>query len=316
MIPALNISGLRIEAADGSALVEAADLAVAPGEKVALVGESGSGKSLTVMSAAGLLSPGLRIAAGVIAVAGEDVRALDAEGLRRLRGGKVGIVFQDPFASFNPVRRVGAVMVDALTRRGTPRAAAKARVIARLGEVGLPDPERLAAAFPHELSGGQRQRAMIALALLSDPALVIADEPTTALDPTIQLQVMAMLLQRTKSAGLVVVTHDLSLARSFADRVVVMYAGRVVEAGAAAAVFAAPNHPYTAALLAAAPRLGERGLRAPIPGAPPSPKERPAGCPFAPRCPAAGPDCALRPPLAERDGRSFACWRPLTVAAA
>jgi len=292
-------------------------LRVAAGELVAVVGESGSGKSLTGLAIMGLLPPVARIVAGAAWLDGEDVLRLPEARLRRLRGNRVAMVFQDPLSGLNPVHRVGAQIVEAIrAHRAMPARAAMARALALLQSVGMPDPARRMRAFPHEMSGGMRQRAMLAMGIANDPRLLIADEPTTALDVTIQAQVLDVIgaLKRERGMGVLFVTHSLPVVAEIADRVAVMYAGEIVEEGAAAQVFAAPLHPYTAALLASAP--GEDGrLPETIPGTVPPPYALPPGCVFAPRCLHRRDVCeASAPPLAPAaPGRMTRCirWREI-----
>jgi peptide/nickel transport system permease protein len=277
-------------------------LSANPGETLAIVGESGSGKSLTGLAVLGLLPAAARVTHGAAWLQGRDVLRMDEPGLRRLRGSAMAMVFQDPLSSLNPVHRIGAQIVEALLVHSPHSArAAWDQAVGLLQRVGIPDPARRAGAFPHELSGGMRQRAMIAMAIANDPALLIADEPTTALDVTIQAQVLDLLagLRRERGMALVFITHSLPVVAEIADRVAVMYAGEIVEHGPAAAVFAHPLHPYTAALLRSAPRE-DGGLPAGIPGTVPLPHRLPAGCAFAPRCEYCISACeAVSPPLRE-----------------
>jgi peptide/nickel transport system permease protein len=273
-------------------------LGVSAGETLAVVGESGSGKSLAALAVMGLLPDAVRVAGGIARLAGQDVLRLDEPGLRRLRGRRVAMVFQDPLSSLNPVHRIGTQVAEALrAHRPLPARAAAAAARALLARVGLPDPARVARAFPHELSGGMRQRAMIAIAIANDPDLLIADEPTTALDATVQAQVLDLLaaLGRTRRMALIFITHNLPLVAAIADRVAVMYAGQVVEEAPTAVLLAHPLHPYTAALLASVPG-GGGGLPTPIPGSVPAPHALPRGCAFAPRCVHVRPACAAAEP--------------------
>ncbi|MDO9711594.1 dipeptide/oligopeptide/nickel ABC transporter permease/ATP-binding protein [Paracraurococcus lichenis] len=290
--------------------VEDVSFSVRAGETLAIVGESGSGKSLTATAIMGLLPPAARPVAGAAWFQGRDLLRLEEAERRRLRGGPVAMVFQDPMSSLNPVHRIGEQVAEAIRahRRVSAKEAAS-RAVALLRRVGIADPERRARAWPHELSGGMRQRVMIAMAVANDPALLIADEPTTALDVTVQAQILDLLagLQRETGMALVFITHNLGVVAEIADRVAVMYAGQVVEQGAVAEVFAAPRHPYTRALLAAVPE-GE-GIAAGIPGTVPPPQDWPRGCRFAPRCPRAAPACALPQVLAEQGGRAVRCIR-------
>jgi oligopeptide/dipeptide ABC transporter ATP-binding protein len=296
------------------------DLEIAPGEAVGLVGESGSGKSMTARAIARLLPEGARVE-GSVRFDGQDVLALRGGGLRDYRVRGVGMVFQDPRAHVNPVRRIGDFMVEALcTNLGVARAEAARRAVAALADVGIPDGERRLAQYPHELSGGLLQRVMIAAAMLSDPRLLLADEPTTALDVTTQSEVMAILdeLRRERGLALLLITHDLDLAAAVCDRTCVLYAGRVMETQGSASLHAAPVHPYAAALLRARPPVDARLDRLPaIPGRPLSAFEAPPGCPFAPRCAYAQPRCAepLPPPAAVGPGRTT-CVRAPEIAEA
>ncbi|TDD96473.1 ABC transporter ATP-binding protein [Actinomadura rubrisoli] len=262
---------------------------VAPGEIVGVVGESGSGKSVTALSVLGLIRPPGRVAAGQIRFRGQDLLQASRRELRTLRGREIGLISQDPMTALNPVISVGRQIAEALRlhQRGMSRAAARERVVELLGTVGIPNPRARYREYPHQYSGGMRQRALIAMAMANHPALLIADEPTTALDVTIQAQVLELLrtAQRETSAATLLITHDLGVIAELADRVVVMYAGRVIEQGNVHTVFNAPRHPYTVGLLSGRPLLsGEITELRPIPGSPPSLLTRPPGCPFQPRC--------------------------------
>ncbi len=307
--PVLEIRGLTVEIETAAGVIRPVrdvSLQVGRGETLAVVGESGSGKSLTGLAVMGLLPPAARVAAGAAWVEGQEVLRLDEPALRRLRGNRIAMVFQDPQSSLNPVHRVGAQIAEAIrAHRRLPARTARRRITELLQVVGIPDAARRAHAFPHELSGGMRQRAMIAIAIANEPGLLIADEPTTALDVTIQAQVVDLLadLRRGRSMGLLFITHNLPLVAEIADRVAVMYAGEIVEQGDAAEVFARPLHPYTAALLRSAP--GEDGrLPDDIPGMIPPPSALPPGCLFAPRCAHRRPACeAAHPPAIEATPR-------------
>ncbi|MGE0223640.1 MAG: dipeptide/oligopeptide/nickel ABC transporter permease/ATP-binding protein [Acetobacteraceae bacterium] len=292
-------------------------LTVAAGETLAIVGESGSGKSLTGLAVMGLLPPAARIEQGAVWLDGKDLTRLEEPALRALRGKAMAMIFQDPLSSLNPVHRVGAQIAEALTAHAAmPARAAWDRSVALLRRVGIPDPERRARAFPYEMSGGMRQRAMVAMAIANDPRLLIADEPTTALDVTIQAQVLDLLadLRREGGMALVFITHSLPVVAEIADRVAVMYAGEIVETGAAAEVFARPMHPYTAALLRSAPPE-DGSMPEGIGGVVPLPHALPPGCAFAPRCGLRAGFCeATPPPLAEvGPGRETRClrWREM-----
>jgi ABC-type glutathione transport system ATPase component len=247
----LAVENLRIEAA-GHVLVDGLSFRLRAGEVLGIVGESGSGKSMTAFAIAGLLPAGVRVAAGRVKLGGRSLFEVDAATRRELAGGEIGIVFQDPLSSFNPVRTIGSILMES-ARRHRRCGADEARRIAidALRDVRLPRPEAIVDAYPHQLSGGQRQRAMIALALLNDPLLLIADEPTTALDATVQLQILALLKRGAGNRALILITHDLAVAASVCDHLLVMQNGRCVEAGPSSRVLDAPQHPYTRALLAA-----------------------------------------------------------------
>jgi oligopeptide/dipeptide ABC transporter ATP-binding protein len=282
------------------------------GEAVGLVGESGAGKSMTARAVARLL-PKRAETEGSIRFGGVDVLAADGRGLRSLRD-DIGIVFQDPRAHVNPVRRIGDFMTEALrTNHGVSNDEARRRSVRLLAEVGVPDGERRLRQYPHELSGGLLQRVMIATALLTEPKLLLADEPTTALDVTTQAEVMAILdeLRRERGLALLFITHDLDLAGAVCDRTVVMYAGQIVEQQPSATLHARPHHPYTAALVGARPDISSTASRlTAIPGQPLSAFEAPPGCAFAPRCPSAIDDCrAARPALRRLDDAMVRCIR-------
>ncbi|WP_158604373.1 ABC transporter ATP-binding protein [Nocardioides mangrovicus] len=299
--PLLEIEDLRIEfgsAGDPSVAVARADLSIAAGEIVGIVGESGSGKSLTCRAAMRLLPAGGRVGAGAIRFEGRDVLGMSESNLRRYRSGQVGMIFQDPFSSLNPVQRVGAQLAETVRlRRGGDRRSAMREAVDLLEQVGIPDAPRRARAYPHELSGGMRQRVMIALATASEPRLLIADEPTTALDVTTQQQILELIgsLRERRGTSVLLVSHDFGVIAQMCDRVVVMYGGHVVESAPIEEIFARPRHPYTQALMDAVPSLeplppGTR--RAGIAGSPPDPRRRPAGCVFEPRCARREPECA------------------------
>ena len=312
---ALELESLTVEIATPSGPIHPVrdvSLRVDAGETLAIVGESGSGKTLTGLAVLGLLPPAARVVAGHVWVGGEDVVRAGPGALRRLRGGVAAMVFQDSLSSMNPVHRVGWQVAEAMTGPDTTR-----RTVQLLAHVGIPDPAIRARAFPHEMSGGMRQRAMIAMALARDPALLIADEPTTALDVTVQAQVLDLLrdLQGERGLAMVFITHSLPVVAEIAGRVAVMYAGEIVEEGPVEALFARPLHPYTAALLASAPHE-DGSLPTGIPGTVPQPHELPPGCRFAPRCEHRRPVCDNRPALEDAGGRSTRClrWRELVLA--
>ncbi|KQY15089.1 peptide ABC transporter ATP-binding protein [Rhizobium sp. Root73] len=334
--PILEIKGLktvfRTRAREITA-VNGIDLVIHPGETVALVGESGSGKSVTSLSVMRLLARkvGL-IDAGSVLFRGKDgnvkdLAALDEEEMRHVRGNDIGMVFQEPMTSLNPVYTIGDQISESLrVHRGTGRRAALEAAVGLLEKVGIPDARRRASQYPHELSGGMRQRATIAMALACNPTLLIADEPTTALDVTIQAQILDLMqtLQRERGMGMLFVTHNLGVVAEIAHRVAVMYAGRIVESGPVAEVFRDPRHPYTMGLLRSMPRLGtatemkRSGKTLPaIPGMVPSLAEMPAGCAFAPRCAFATDACRAAMPelVAVNAGHGTRCIRWQEIAA-
>ena len=303
----LDVRDLRVDFATERGWVNVVDdvsLTVGQGEVVGLVGESGSGKSVTSLSVLGLLpEPPSRNAGGQVLFKGEDISAVEDRRLREIRGNEIAMIFQEPMTSLNPAFTIGEQIAEAvrLHRRGGRRAA-RERAAEILSLVGIPDARRRLGAYPHEFSGGMRQRVMIALALACDPELLIADEPTTALDVTVQAQILDLLLDLRDRTGLgiLLVTHDLGVVAQTCDRVVVMYAGRVVEAGPVEDIFTAPKHPYTVGLLASMPQQETRsGRLATIPGSTPEPWNFATGCRFAPRCGEALPLCSAmeRPPL-------------------
>ena len=288
------------------------DLRLDRGECLALIGESGSGKTLTALAVMGLLPDGAR-ATGRIALDGRELLALDEDDWCGLRGRRVAMVFQEPLTALNPLQRVLAQVMEPirLHRLAPDRASARQRALALLARVGLE--ERQACAYPHQLSGGQRQRALIAMALAAEPELLIADEPTTALDARLRVQVLELLreLVAERGMGLLLISHDLALTARRVDRLLILYGGRVMEQGAAADLLAQPRHPYTQALWAARPRLGagrDQPLH-PLKGNVPALAQLGDGCPFAPRCPLATARCAAEPP--RFDGR-LACWEVST----
>jgi oligopeptide/dipeptide ABC transporter ATP-binding protein len=300
---------------DDQAIVRGVSLDVAPGEKVGVVGESGSGKSLTMLSVLQLLPSQLRILDGSIDFSGEDLALADPSRLRHVRGGELAMVYQDPMRSLNPLLRVGYQIGETLRAHGITGDRSRARVTEVLGQVGLSDTARVADAFPHELSGGMLQRVMIAMALSTAPKVLIADEPTTALDVTIQEQILDLVSRLQAETGMAVVwvTHDLGVVAQLVDRVAVMYAGRIVELGTTRDIFARPSHPYTAALLGSLPRPGteHRQPLQQIGGTPPDPARLDPGCPFRARCAFAVDRCQQEEPplLARGSSQVAACWR-------
>ncbi|MEX2518142.1 MAG: ABC transporter ATP-binding protein [Paracoccaceae bacterium] len=286
------------------------------GELLGVVGESGSGKSVTVMSLMGLLPmPPAEIIGGEVLYQGRDVRKMSRQEMRRLRGGEIGFVFQDPMTSLNPVFTVGFQLMEPLRiHLGLSRSAARARAAELLALVGIPSPADRLNDYPHQFSGGMRQRVMIAIALACDPKVLIADEPTTALDVTIQAQIIELIqkLREELGMGVIWITHDLGVVAGIADRVMVMYGGQAVEHAPVAELFARPQHPYTRALMETLPDIsGKRKDRLlTIAGQPPILRARPASCPFAPRCAHAHQKCLdANPPIMDRgDGHDVACW--------
>ncbi|MDH3211996.1 MAG: ABC transporter ATP-binding protein [Myxococcales bacterium] len=320
--PLLEVRDLCTEFSTEEGVVRAVDgvsFRVDRGEIVGLVGESGCGKSVTSLSVLGLLpKPQGRIAGGSVRFEGRELSALAEAGLRRIRGNRVAMIFQDPMTSLNPYLTVGEQIAEVgELHQGLSRREARKRAVALLERVGIPDPALRAGAYPHELSGGMRQRAMIAMALLCDPDLLIADEPTTALDVTIQAQILDLLreLRRERSMAIVLITHDLAVIAGTCDRVLVMYAGRIVESAPAAPLFHSPAHPYTRALLRSVPRIGGAARRRleTIEGLPPRLDAGPFGeCRFAPRCRFVRDLCRNgEPSLAEIEpGRARRCVVP------
>jgi peptide/nickel transport system ATP-binding protein len=289
-------------------VVDGVSLSVPRGSVLGLVGESGSGKSMIALACLGLV-PRPGVVSGAIRIVGRNIVGLPERDLRAMRGGDIGIVFQDPMTSLNPVRRIGVLMAETIRRhQGVSDRAAMGIAEAALAEVGIPSPAARLRAYAHELSGGLRQRVMIAMALVNRPGIILADEPTTALDATIQAQILDLLRARVADAAAVLITHDLGVAATLCDRIAVIYSGRIVEAGPMAEILTAPRHPYTAGLLRAVPRFDPARPRlVSIPGLPPRPEARPPGCAFAPRCPRAAERCQVERP-ALRDG--LACWNP------
>ena len=317
--PLLDVQNLSVafETAGGRFnAVEAVDLTVAPGEVLGVVGESGSGKSVSVLAVMGLLPPTGRISATRVAFKSTELRTLSPRARRRLTGRDVAMVFQEPTSSLNPCYPIGWQIGEALrAHHAVPRSQTRRRTLDLLGQVGIPAPEQRLRAFPHQLSGGLNQRAMIAMAIACNPALLIADEPTTALDVTVQKGVLDLLvgLQREHGMGLLLITHDMGVVAQTAHRVQVMYAGQVMEEQPAATLFTHPRHPYTAALLDALPERAEGKPRlATIPGVVPGIADRPGGCLFAPRCRWRTMRCTFeRPELRPVMGAKTRCHYPL-----
>ncbi|MFD5624833.1 ABC transporter ATP-binding protein [Streptomyces sp. NPDC127072] len=308
--PVLEIRDLRVRFEVGAGrlpAVDGVDLTLRRGEVLALVGESGSGKSALAMSLVGLNRGPRATISGTARFGGRDLVAASERELRGVRGKEIAVVFQDALAALNPLHRAGAQVSEMIrAHRDVPRARAAARAVELLGEVGIAGPERAARAYPHQLSGGMRQRVMIAMGLANDPALLIADEPTTALDVTIQAQVLAVLkrVQRDHGTSVLLITHDLGVVAEVADRVAVMYAGRIVEQGLREEVLFHPQHPYTMGLLGSVPPIdGPVVRRLPtIAGSPLTGVDRPSGCAFVPRCPFVHAACVERPELRRRQG--------------
>ncbi|WP_180899024.1 ABC transporter ATP-binding protein [Martelella soudanensis] len=318
MTKALDVRGLttRFETRGGDVTaVNNVSFSVERGRIMGLVGESGSGKSVTGFSIIGLVEEPGHITAGAVLVEGQDLRALKPEALRKLRGSKVAMVFQDPMMTLNPVLRIGDQMALAVrVHEKMSKRDAWERARQALETVGIPAARERLKAYPHQLSGGMRQRVAIATALLHRPAVIIADEPTTALDVSIQSQILAEVRRLADETGtaIVWVTHDLAVISSLADDICVMYAGRIVERGAAEEVISAPRHPYTVGLIGSVPSLHEPGTRLPqIPGSTPQLANLPSGCPFRPRCPRASDICATEPPVSEAGSHSVSCHHPV-----
>jgi peptide/nickel transport system ATP-binding protein len=312
----LSVRDLRVEFATRRGPLIALDglsFDIAPGEVLGVVGESGAGKTLTGLAVIGLLDPPGHVAGGEIRFDGKRIDNLPPARMRALRGRRIGMIFQDPLTSLNPLLRVGDQLTETiLAHMSLTRRQARERAVAWLGEVGIPSPAKRIDGYPHEFSGGMRQRVVIALALCAEPALIIADEPTTALDVSVQAQIIAVLKKVTRihGAAVMLITHDMGVIAEMADRVAVMYAGRIVEIGAIGDVARRPLHPYAVGLMAAIPTLEARaGRLAQIPGTMPRLSAIPRGCAFNPRCPRVFDRCqAERPPLIAVGDRGAACW--------
>ena len=314
--PLLSVENLRIEFPTRHGTLVAIDDAsfhIDEGEILGVVGESGAGKSITGMSIIGLLDPPGRIAGGRIRLDGQRIDNLSYEEMRRIRGKKIGAIFQDPLTSLNPLYTIGRQLVETiLTHSEMSPAKARERAVELLVEVGIPAAERRIENYPHQFSGGMRQRVVIALALCANPRLIIADEPTTALDVSVQAQIISLLkvLSREHGAAVMLVTHDMGVIAETADRVAVMYAGRLAEIGPVQEVIQRPKHPYTVGLMGSIPAIGQRIERlVQIEGAMPRLTDIPAGCAFNPRCPKAFERCrAERPELVPVETSEAACW--------
>jgi oligopeptide/dipeptide ABC transporter ATP-binding protein len=312
--PLLTIEKLTVTMA-GTPVVDDVSLTLMPGETLGLVGESGCGKSVTALSIMRLLpDPPGRIAAGRITFDGIDMTALDVAGLRELRGDRLGMIFQEPMTSLNPVFTIGDQIAETLiVHRGMKRAKALGETADLLDLVGIPAARQQLSRYPHEISGGQRQRVMIAMALACKPRLLIADEPTTALDVTVQAQILDLIARLRREIGMAVllITHDLGVVAEFCDRVAVMYAGRIVEEAPVATLYARPRHRYTEALLRTIPAANPPGRRLPsIGGAVPAPGQRGAGCIFTARCSFATERCARELPALIGTPHAARCWNP------
>ena len=315
----LDVEDLQTHFTTSGAVVRAVDGVswdVRPGETVALVGESGCGKSVSALSVMRLVAaPAGRIVGGRIVFKGRDLLALSEEEMRRIRGKDIGMIFQEPMTSLNPVLSVGRQLTETVEiHLGMTAAQSRARAVELLSLVGVSDPERRLSQYPHQFSGGMRQRMMIAMALSCNPALVLADEPTTALDVTIQAQILELMkdLSRRLGAAMLIITHNLGVVARYADRVNVMYAGRIVERGTAREIYADPRHPYTRGLLRSVPRLDEprRSKLQPVPGQPPDLSRLPVGCSFAPRCAYAVERCRAEAPRLQsvKAEHLASCW--------
>ena len=325
--PVLSVRNLRVEFPNRrGTLVAVNDISfdIARGEVLGVVGKSGAGKSLTGSAIIGLLEPPGRIAAGEVRLDGARIDTLSPEAMRRIRGKRIGMVFQDPLTSLNPLNRIGEQLIETIEVHTNFRgAAARKRAIALLTEVGLPAAEERIDNYPHQFSGGMRQRVVVALALAAGPELVIADEPTTALDVSVQAQIIDLLKRLCHEHGtaIMLITHDMGVIAETADRVAVMYAGRIVEIGAVRDVVTKPLHPYSVGLMGSIPRLDtDRDRLAQVAGSMPRPAAIPSGCAFHPRCTQAFAPCAtLRPELTAHGQSRVACWlydTPLTAEAA
>jgi peptide/nickel transport system ATP-binding protein len=312
----LEVRDLRVAFRSADGLIRAVNgvsFDVGEREIVSVVGESGSGKTLSLMAVMGLIRDPNAEVTGSIRFMGQELIGLGDRAWQDIRGAKIAMIFQDPMTSLTPVYTIGWQIAEQVrAHSGLSARAAKDRAVELLADMGMANPRAQAERFPHQLSGGMRQRAMIAMALSCNPALLIADEPTTALDVTVQAQILALLrrLRADYGSSIILITHDMGVVAEVADRVMVMYGGRIAERGSRADVFAHPGHPYTMGLLDSIPPLtGPRPRRLPsIPGSPPPPSRLPAGCPFQPRCAHRHDRCAEMPPAFSRGSQEFACW--------
>ena len=317
----LNVRDLRVEFPTRTGVLTALDgvsLSISRGEILGVVGESGAGKSMTGLAILGLLEPPGRITGGEIRLSGDRIDTLSEREMEEVRGGRIGAIFQDPLTSLNPLFRIGDQLVETIRlHTDLSKDQARARALDLLREVGIPAPENRIDAYPHQFSGGMRQRVVIALALCAEPELIVADEPTTALDVSIQAQITALLRQlcRERGTAVMLVTHDMGVIAETADRVAVMYAGRIAEMGSVDDVVRRPRHPYTEGLMASIPSMhGDVEELRMIPGAMPRLDAIPEGCAFNPRCAHAGPRCRREVPRI--DGPGAACWLALDGATA
>ncbi len=314
----LEVKGLKVQFPTRRGILTAVDdvsFSIAPGEVLGVVGESGAGKSITGLAVIGLLDPPGRIAAGEVRLEGRRIDNLRHEELRRIRGRRIGVIFQDPLTSLNPLYTIGQQLEETiLTHLPVSKTQARERALSLLSEVGIPAPEARYGAYPHHFSGGMRQRVVIALALAAEPRLLIADEPTTALDVSIQAQIIALLkrLAGERGAAVMLITHDMGVIAETAQRVAVMYAGRIVEIGPVRDAIHAPRHPYTAGLMGSIPKIHSSGIRTrltQIEGAMPRLNAIPPGCAFNPRCPRRFDRCVVeRPGLLPAGTSEAACW--------
>ena len=316
----LDVRDLTVTIA-GRAVVDRISFALRAREILALVGESGCGKSLTALAVMGLLPDAARITDGSVEFEGADLARLDEAAMRRIRGNRASVIFQEPVSSLDPLMTVGEQLIEGIrAHRAVSRGEARAQALAMLISVGITEPERRLVQHPFELSGGMCQRVMIAIALAAKPAMLVADEPTTALDVTIQAQILDLMkgLQRETGTAILLITHDMGVVAEMADRVAVMYAGRIVEQGPVEAIFERPRHPYTALLLRSVPRFSDtpKARMTTIDGTVPLPADWGEACRFAPRCPLADARCrAEAPPFVEAEsGHGTACWHHARVA--
>lgn len=315
----LEIKGLKTEVVTSQnsvTLIDDVNLTIAPGEIMGLVGESGSGKSVTGLSIMGLIDKPAQVTGGQILFKGQDLRRLNDSEMRLIRGNRIAMIFQDPMSTLNPVLRIDTQMIETILAHEKISAhAAFERARDALGMVGISSPEERLKAYPHQFSGGMRQRVAIAIAIMMSPDLIIADEPTTALDVTIQAQILSIVqkLAKDKGTALIWVTHDLSVVAGLAEKLSVMYAGRVVEQGTTADLLLRPRHPYTHGLIASLPSLNKRGSRLrQISGTTPSVANMPKGCAFHPRCSYSSQECLHQPVMTNYEGRLLRCFHPVT----